>query len=73
MDTFPMNRIQLSKCNPLLIFIPAIYVVTNSVHHDSALWGICFPVGASSFHQSIIHIIKKHLKGGWHPILQASL
>ena len=68
-----MNKIHVSKWNPLLIFIPAVNMVTNFVHHDRDFWGIRFPVRTSSFHQSIVDIIEKYLKGSRHPVLNASL
>lgn len=68
-----MNKIQLSKWNPLLIFIPAVYMVANFVHHDRNFWGIRFPVRSSPFDQPIVDIIEKDLEGSWHPVLNTCL
>jgi hypothetical protein len=70
-EMIPMNKIQESKFQPLLI--PVVYVVTNRVHHDGAFWGIRFPVRSFSFDQSIIYIVQDDLEGGGHPVLKAGL
>jgi len=48
-------------------------MIANFVHHDGTFWGIRFPGQASSFHQSIIYIVEKHLKGSGDPILDTGL
>ena len=48
-------------------------MVTNRVHHDRTFWGIRFPIGASSFDQSVIHVVEEDLKTGGHSVLQTRL
>jgi len=67
----PMNKIQESKFQPLLI--PVVYVVSNHIYHYGAFWGIRFPVRSFSFDQSIIYIVQEDLEGGGHPVLKAGL
>jgi hypothetical protein len=56
-----------------LLFIPVVYLVTNSVHHDGAFWGIRFPVGASSFDHTIVDMVEEYLEFGGHPVLEPGL
>src|SRR5258708_7203893 len=67
----PMNKIQESKFQPLLI--PVVNMVTDDVDHDGAFWGIRLPVRSFSFVQSIIYIVQDYLEGGRHPVLKAGL
>lgn len=63
----------LSFCEGNLLFVPVVYMIANFVHHDGAFWGIRFPGRPSSFHQSIVYIVEKHLKGSGDPVLDTCL
>jgi hypothetical protein len=71
METIPKKRIQESQFQ--LLFITIINLIADAVDHDGTFWGIRFPIGAPSFDRSIVYIIKKHLEGSGHPVLEASL
>jgi hypothetical protein len=68
----PKNKTQLRKVK-LVLLIPIVYLVTNSLNHEGTFWGISFPVNTFSFDEAAINMVKKDLEGRWQSVLKPRL
>ena len=68
----PKNKTQLRKVK-LVLLIPIVYLVTNSVNHEGTFWGISFPVYTFSFDEAAVDMVEKDLEGRWQSVLKPRL
>jgi hypothetical protein len=48
-------------------------VIPDNFHHERALWGIGFPIGAPPFDQTIIHVVEKYLESRRNAVLDTGV
>ena len=72
-DFFKIEEDQLGRTANfnLRLFVPIVNMIAYNIHHESAFWGIRFPVHPSHSDQPIIDVVQEDLEGSGPPAKSA--